>query len=421
MTELSARSQTILAELALSLLGEAESPAVLLGRLIRLARVSTGMDQRVFAAKVSVSQATLSRLERGEGSLARCDLGAWAAALGLPVQILERAVEGCLVESGGESVDRREFFSAAAFLTSPAAGQLGENEVARIETAVQGLIALDDAQGGDQLVKLAVHHFERVRDLLGQPVLNTKLSQRLLAAAGRLAEHTGWLCVDAYRHADARVYFNEALLLAGMGMDRDLEVLALAGVSMQARHAQRPRESQLAAAEARVRAASWGPSRLISELWVREAYALAQQRDPQFRRALASASREYQRSDAPIFGDWWAFYDDAHWLVSEASVFGAAGEHRTAVTIWARALAAHDPSYTRNHALYHVAYADDLVRIGQFDQATQAASTGAALLRHDVTSARTRYRLRHLIGRFQQHRDVRCIRDFLDQYGTAAA
>lgn len=421
MTELAARSQAALAELALSLLGEAESPAVLLGRLIRLARVSTGVDQRVFAAKVSISQATLSRLERGEGSLARCDLKVWAAALELPVHVLERAVEGCLVESGGDSVDRREFFSTTALFVSPATARLGESDVARIETAVQGLITLDDAQGGDRLVKVAVHHFERVRELLGRPVVSADLSQRLLSAAGSLAEHTGWLCVDAYRHADARAYFNEGLLLAGMGCDRSLEVLVLAGISMQARHAQRPRESQLAAAGARARAASWGSPRLLSELWVREAFALAQQQDPQFRRALAHASRDYQRSDSPGTGDWWAFYDDAHWLVSEASVFSAAGEHRTAAAIWARALAAHDPSYTRNHALYHVVYADDLVRIGQLDQATQAASTGAALLRREVTSARTRYRLRGLIDRFQQHRDVRCVRDFLDQYGTVAA
>ncbi|WP_158009808.1 hypothetical protein [Carbonactinospora thermoautotrophica] len=329
-----------------------------------------------------------------------------------------------LEESGDDPVNRRQFLAATTVLAlqdSSETSALGWRDVRQVELAVQGLTALDDAQGGDDLFEIAAGQLQRVQSLLNETSYTDEMGSRLLRAAGRLAEHTGWLAFDAYRHQAARAYFNEALYLAELAGDSQLAVLTFASMSMQARHAGRLRESVAAARAARERAARWAPPRLLSELWIREAYALAEMRDPQFRKALHEAYRAFECSDPPAADDWYAFYDDAHFLVSEASCNARFGDHRRAVAVWSQALRQHDASYVRNHALYNLAYADSLVRVKELEEACHVGSIGAEILKRGVTSTRTRVRLQQLVSAMRGFRSEPVAAEFLARYGNMAA
>lgn len=77
-------------------------PRWTLGDRLRKARSLTGLTTRDFAAKIGVSQATITNAENDNNKVRRITLNAWSLATGVPVEWLETGQEpGGAPDDGG--------------------------------------------------------------------------------------------------------------------------------------------------------------------------------------------------------------------------------------------------------------------------------------------------------------------------------
>ena len=383
-----------------------------------------GVEMRQLMAQASVSMRELARRTRFDvGYLSRVANGRQDPSQAL-AEVLDKALgaDGALAAlASGEPFEAAEV--PGLTVEQFAGGRIGEPEVCRVERALNGLTAMDDAQGGDVLHGIAAGYLSHVQKLLNTTTYGEKVGCRLQIAAGRVAEQAGWLAFDAYQHDVARRYFHEALYMAQLADDEQLRILTLASISMQSHHVGRLQESVAAAQAARELAERIGaPARLKSELCIREAYGRAMMHDSGFQRMLHLALREFERSETPPATSWFAFYgDEAHLLTSKSACHGLYGDHHTAVQSWRQAMVAHDQAYVRNTALYNLAFSESLFQVGQTDEAYAVASSGAELLCQQVMSTRARSKLRRFVDLVRPHRQKSTVaRSFLNRYAKVA-
>lgn len=106
--------------------------------------------------------------------------------------------------------------------------------VASLRARTRTLIDLDFHVGGDQSSKIALRLFRAVHRKIGSVPCTPGLERELYAAAGELAEVTGWFLYDAGKHDLVRAVNNEALQLLRLSGDRSTELLTLQNMSMHA-------------------------------------------------------------------------------------------------------------------------------------------------------------------------------------------
>jgi hypothetical protein len=265
---------------------------------------------------------------------------------------------------------------------------VSEDTVAWLEAGVSGLRRLDDRLGGAAVRQRVGADLTIAVSLLRRGSCGPRLRARLFRVAADLAQLGGWAAADCGHHGAAQRYFLTGLRLAHCAADRPLAAGLWAGMSLEAVFADRC-EDALAAAEASERAAAHHPGRLRAMLATRRARAHAGLgAETECRRALDEARSFLDTVQADDGGageaaedgpSWLYWFDEAELVAQSGTALLRLGRAEEAAPLLERALAAQDPSYVRDRALYSARAACARMRAGDPGGASSFAERAAAL------------------------------------------
>jgi tetratricopeptide (TPR) repeat protein len=245
------------------------------------------------------------------------------------------------------------------------------------------------------------------------------VGQSLRSCSGRVAASAGWLAFDAGRHADARAFYHQALADARVSGDEPLAVLALASMSLQATYLGAGHEA-LDLARAAQSSPAGQEQRTASILAVREARALARMMDSAASaKAIARARAALDRAEPPPESASWAsswvsFQDHAELIAAEGLCRADIGDHSGARQLLQEALAALDPAYSRNRALYTIRLADAALALGEIEEACALATAAVCLAAH-IDSRRVGDHIRAFRRRTGRYSAVEAAQTFNDR------
>lgn len=114
----------------------------------------------------------------------------------------------------------------------PACVPIASNYIHSIHTRTRGLVHMDAQLGGDQIAEIACPVLRAVLRKVRHSPCPPALRRDLYAAAGELAEVTGWAVYDASRHDETQRVNATALRLSRKAGDRSMERLILQNQSM---------------------------------------------------------------------------------------------------------------------------------------------------------------------------------------------
>ena len=303
----------------------------------------------------------------------------------------------------------------------PTGTKVGVRDVRTVEEAVRNIRLLDDVHGADTLFERAGRSLRTAYQLLNCGSYNSRVEQRLQAAAGELAISVGWLAHDSGRLPEARSFYSEALATARMSNDPALEAHSFCNSAFLARDAGRPREAVRAAQAALQAAAPLRSARLRSLLAMREAggWALLQDRSACVR-SIALAQRLFAAGPADADPEWMSFYGEAELLGLESQCWSALGVWGQATDRARRAIELQRPHFVRNRALYTAELAQNQLGAGEVAAAGASGSEAVALL-DGVRSTRIRGMVAETAARLRPYQSVPEVADFVHRYGVALA
>lgn len=373
-------------------------------KLFAQRRRAMGFTQESLAERMRVDRTTVVRWERGD-----CQPQPWlrrglAAALEVSLDGLERllrvpvavpALDEAPVpvdtlesrnNDGGDTTNRRNFASLAAFVSLGSVGPLGK---VLASTDVPGAICMEHVQvaaslvdrfrqadaaiGANALCDLAIGVHERLSQWARRSSYSREVGEALQVTLADLANQVAWLAVDADRRAQSRTYLNEAISRARIADEPREEVRALACLSLLTRSSQ-PKESLQCAEAARRVAAGWATPRLQALLHLRAAHAHAYLKDgAAYERAAARAlncmEKGQHEDDLPFLR--FVTPQEATGLAGLAQL--ALGRSRRAVAAFQSIADTAQPATRRNEIYYRVRLAQAAQRAGDLNQAAAVA------------------------------------------------
>lgn len=192
-----------------------------------------------------------------------------------------------------------------------------------VRDTIRTLVGLEVRHGGNEAGPLAMRSLEATRRRLGQAAGGPELT----AAVAELAQVTGWLLHDAGRQAEARRAHHEAIHLARMAGDRDMELYALEMLAFVEIWDGRPGAALMIA---RTALAGELTQPQVAMFAIREARALALLGDRNG--CLAAMERSHAallEGNAGVGRSWWL--DESVWLHHLGRCHAALGDHNAAL------------------------------------------------------------------------------------------
>ncbi|MFE7121711.1 hypothetical protein ACFU99_40410, partial [Streptomyces sp. NPDC057654] len=181
-----------------------------------------------------------------------------------------------------------------------------------------------------------------------------------------------------------------------------------------------PREALRAAQAAQRAARQLASPRLLSLLSLREAGGWAGLGDRRgCEEALRRAQRLYGRGVRDADPEWMTFFGEAELAGLEAQCWAALGVWPRAADHARRAVAAQDPHFARNIALFTAELAGDLACCGALEEAASAGGRVLDLL-EEVQSARIRAMLAGTARTLRPHHRSAPVAAFLFRHDAAA-
>lgn len=299
---------------------------------------------------------------------------------------------------------------------------LGVDYVEGIHDRIRQLVGLDIQFGGDDASNVAVQAFRSVHRKIGSAPVEPSVERDLLAAAGELAEVTGWLLYDAAKHDAVRRINQEALQLSQLAGDRSMQLLIMQNMSMHAGHLQRPREALQIAR--RVLETNKLSPRLEALFRTREARALAQGgAGSEARRVFAQARSLYLEGvgDSDPAWAWWINDQELAW--HEAVINGDLDDWNTAADIFQESIDLTPVREVRRNYNHHASLLDAQTRVGAW---SDAECTMGRLMHYvgEVNSSRTAETVLGAISRIDRANSSSgagdfavCLRDELELAG----
>jgi transcriptional regulator with XRE-family HTH domain len=302
------------------------------------------------------------------------------------------------------AVQRRRFLEdsvgAAVALAAPAfvgdhAGRVDAGHLRAIDAAIEKVYVTDHAAGSGSARQGALDLVGRITGLLSNGSYLETVGRALQAALGQVTAHLAWLGYDGGRPDQARTYCLEALHLARMTGNRQLETRALANLSLIALGQGRDWEARSAVEATWSAAHGWANPTVRAMLAVREAGARSGTGDTAGgRRALSQAMSNYDRgADADLTPRWARFFGQGELNQATASYYLAAGRPAAAVPFLKATLGDLGEGYTRNSAAYRAKLALALLTAGEVDAACSEADAVCRWL-EQVDSGKIHARLR---------------------------
>jgi len=251
----------------------------------------------------------------------------------------------------------------------------------------------DRTVGGGAVLREALGHFRRARQMLDESDYPEPIGRQLLAAAAELCRFTGWGAYDRGDQQLARRLYSEADMLAGDTGDNELILHVCAVLARQSAYLARVHQRRGLAREAlrfadrAADAARHEPSpRLHALAGMRQAVAHAQLGDEMaFRSSITRARRALDRGDHPADPSWARFVTHAEITSHEAMGWERLGSPVLAVTLW-RGLAGDQDWVPRNRICAHSYLAAALLDEGDV---TLAIDEGRTVLSSFATAQMT--------------------------------
>jgi transcriptional regulator with XRE-family HTH domain len=347
-------------------------------------RRELGLTQEQLAFALGHDPATIGRWERDKSTPQPLHRRPLADALGLTLPELNAMLVGTEVAMPagvvdlGDTVDRD---SAAA-----------TDQVSALRATTGQIVSLDTRHGGDDLVHLAVRSFRGSHRELVRGRHRPGLERELGSAVAEAGQVAAWVAYDADDQALSRQLHHEALLVARLAADRDMELFLLASLAMQDVYVGNGAEALRIAED--VLESHRLSGRTAALFHVRRARALALGSD---RAHALGTLRQAESLLAEGTGDrdplwtWWI--TDAELAWHEGMIRASTGDWRAAVDSFHAAMDARGPDLRRSHYNDAAHLWWSLLAVGAWRDAETVVAKLVARL-DDLRSGRTRTLLR---------------------------
>ncbi len=334
------------------------------------------------------------------------------------------------LSGGGSPVERRRFaLLTGAALTVPAhqwlirdpeplvsglsGGRVSVALVDQLSVMITTLRTMDDAAGGGTVLSLAEQAFGWVAGLLDQASYDERTGRRLHIALAELGQLTGLAAHDAGRPGLGQRYHVAALRAAHSADDRPLGAHILACMAAEADLHGRPAEAVTLIETAVVGIRGWETPRLLAELYIRKAAALATLQDGSACVAAVAKARTQVEQFEPDSDPRWLYWVTPAVTTAEAGYcLLRLGQPGRATALLDGGIALFDESFTRARQICLTQLADALARPGKQRDVEAAADRGLAAVRlaESVISTRGIDRLRDLYRQMQPYASVPAVR-----------
>ena len=344
-------------------------------------------------------------------------------------------VDAVVMLSGGNRVKRRKFvFLTGAALTAPAhqwlvhdpgplvsglsGRRISVGLVNRLTPMIAELRAMDDAVGGGDVFSLSQYHFGWVAGLLNKASYDDATGRKLHSTLAELGQLLGWVCYDTGQHGLAQRYYITALRAAHAADDRPLGAHILGSMAYQAVRQGCPAEAVTLIETAVMGIRGKQTSRLLAELYLRQAYAFADLKDSSACITAISQARTHVERAAK--DDELAYL---YWVRPAVITSGTGdcllqlGQADRAVALINQGIAMFDAPFDRDRQLYLTDLAEAFARPGKHRDLESAAGKAieAIQLAENLSSTRSVDRIRYLIQLMKQYANFPPVRDFLEQ------
>jgi hypothetical protein len=332
-------------------------------------------------------------------------------------------------------VERRRFtLLTGAALTSPAhqwlirdleplvsglsGARISVSLADQLSTMITTLRTMDDTAGGGTVLSLAQQAFSWVAGLLNQASYDERTGRRLHIALAELGQLTGLAAHDAGRPELGQRYHIAALRAAHSADDRPLGAHILACMADEADLHGRPAEAVTLIETAVAGIRGWETPRLLAELYIRKAAAMATLQDGSACVAAVAKARTQVEQFEPDSDPRWLYWVTPAVTTAEAGYcLLRLGQPGRATALLDGGIAMFDESFARARQICLTQLADALARPGKQRDVEAAADRGLAAvhLAQTVISTRGIDRLHDLYIQLQPHASIPAVRDFLER------
>lgn len=293
--------------------------------------------------------------------------------------------------------------------------QIGIGEVADLAGRVHGLRLADDVLAGGDLIRPAMRELKSAVKLYREGSHTETVGRALLSQIGELAQIAGWIASDAGRHDEAERVYRLGMSAAQQAGDGTLVGNLAGSLAYQYSNTGKESDGVLLAQAAIESAGEDAPSKARALYFDRVAWAHTKANEAQpAMRALGEASealsRDSEESESPQYLYW---VGAGELQVMESRVYTELHRPLRAVPLLRDVLTQYDATHTRELALYLSWLA---VALADANEPEEAAATAKRVitLSADVASERTAERVKVLLHRLEEYRDVPEVREVLD-------
>ncbi|MGH2776457.1 MAG: hypothetical protein ACRDJT_13625, partial [Actinomycetota bacterium] len=297
-------------------------------------------------------------------------------------------------------------------------GRVSAALVDQLSAMIATLRTMDDAAGGGTVLSLAERSFGWVAGLLDEASYDDHTGRRLYIALAELGQLAGWVAHDAGRSELGQRYHVTALHAAHSADDRPLGAHILGCMADQAARHGRAAEAVTLIETAVLGIRGRATPRLLAELYIRKAYALATMEDGSACvAAVAKARTQVEQFKQDSDPRWLYWVTPAEITAGAGDCLLQLGQPDRATALLGGGIALFDESFARDRQIYLTHLADALARPGKQRDLEAATDRGLAAvhLAESLTSTRGIDCLRDLYRQMQPHASVPAVGDFLER------
>lgn len=394
------------------------------GQMIKRLRQAKGWSQGKLAAETclaagmdvnSLGRQDVYRWEKGKRT-PREWLPFIAAALGVP--LAEMQIAATVHEDAGTPVTVADFLPETDPLhpLSVRRGRrIGATDIRDLAGRIHALRLADDVLAGGDLIGPALRELRSAVKLYRESSYATEVGRSMLAQIGELAQICGWIASDAGRHDEAdRIY--RLGISAAVQAENSALVGNLAGsLAYQYSNTGREADGVLLARAAWDSVNRDAPAAAQALTLDRLAWAHAKAHENQdAMRSLGRASEalvnEANKVPSPNYLYW---VNQGELKVMEARVYTELHKPLRAVPQLKEVLNRYDSAHVRETALYLSWLAVALADANEPEESAQTAERVISLS-SDIASERAAERVRVVLRRLEEYRDVPEVRNVLD-------
>ncbi len=295
--------------------------------------------------------------------------------------------------------------------------RIGAGDVADLRQRVHGLRLADDVIAGGDLIRPALRELRSAVKLYRETSHSEEVGRNLLSQVGELAQIAGWIASDAGQHEEAETVYRLGISAARQAGDMTLAGNLAGSLAYQLSNTGREAEGLSLARAALEDAGPDAPPKARALYLDRIAWAetkMGERHTQAAMRALGEAGEALAQDRAGIESPGYLYWVDAGELqVMESRVYTELRRPLRAVPLLRDVLSRYDATHTRELALYLSWLAVALADANEPEEAAAVAERVISLSA-DVASERTAERVRVVLGRLKEFRDVPEVRAVLD-------